>query len=286
MHFFCRRKAVVTTFDGINHLTGQMDEGLSRHCIFKCHRFTCIGMFADSGNKRYPGENRHGIFGCESIHIGIVAEEIIPFVGVFFGSEPCHIVDQTEHRHVDFRIAEHGYAFAGVGESHKLRSGDDHSAPYAESLHQSKMYVARSGRHIDEEIVEFAPVGLLYELFERVGGHRAAPYGRTRRIYDKAYRQNFHTVFLGRNDEIAAIDLMHIQFGIFQTEHLRNGRPEDIGIEKTDPIALGSQRYREIGRYSRFAYTAFARRHGHDIFHTGKYRSFFPPQGRHGGQQY
>ncbi len=56
----------------------------------------------------------------KGIHIGIVAEEIITFVGVFLWSEPCHVVDHAEHRNIDFGVAEHGYTLARIGNGHFL----------------------------------------------------------------------------------------------------------------------------------------------------------------------
>ena len=94
------------------------------------------GMRASTGNIVFPGKG---------IHIGIVAEEIITFVGVFLWSEPCHVVDHAEHRNIDFGVAEHGYTLARIGNGHFLGSGDHHGTGQRQSLNKSQMYVAGSG---------------------------------------------------------------------------------------------------------------------------------------------
>ena len=49
-----------------------------------------------------------------------MAKEEVSFVGMLLGGEPCHVVDKSEYRHVDFRVAEHRYAFAGIGKGNLL----------------------------------------------------------------------------------------------------------------------------------------------------------------------
>jgi hypothetical protein len=42
-------------------------------------------------------------------------------------------------------------------------------------LRQRQLRVAGSGRHVDHQIIDILPVGLLEQLLERLGDHRPAP---------------------------------------------------------------------------------------------------------------
>ncbi len=145
------------------------------------------------------------------------------------------------------------------------------TAPVSQSLNKSQMYVAGSGRHVDEEIVKLAPVGLLDKLPERVGSHCPAPDGRTGWIDYKTDRQHLDTICLRWNYEIAAVDLMHVQLGGFKPEHLRQRRPEDIGVEQSYRITLGGECHGQIGGHSAFSHTALSAAHGNDVLHSGEH---------------
>ncbi len=188
------------------------------------------------------------------------------------GSEPCHIVDKAEHRHIDLRLAEHGYTFSCVGKRHLLGCGYNDSTGQTEGLHKGEMYIARTRRHVDEEVVELAPVGLLYELFESVRGHSTTPDSRAVGVDEETYRKHFHAVGLRWNYKVAAVYLVHIQLCAFKAEHLGKRRTEDIGVEDTDTISLSGKRHCKVGGNGAFAYTAFTRRYCYYIFHAGKHR--------------
>ena len=55
-----------------------------------------------------------------------------------------------------------------------------------------------------------------------------------------------------------------------QTEHLRNRRAVDVGIQQAGACALLRQRQRQIDRRRAFADAALAGSHGDDVLHAGQ----------------
>jgi hypothetical protein len=49
------------------------------------------------------------------------------------------------------------------------------TAPVTAPSRQRQLGVAGARRHVDDQIVDVAPVGLVQQLVERLGDHRAAP---------------------------------------------------------------------------------------------------------------
>ena len=63
------------------------------------------------------------------------------------------------------------------------------------------MDVAGAWRCVEDEIVEFAPVGIGDELFQRIRGHAAAPEGGGSGGDEETNRQELDTILLdGDND--------------------------------------------------------------------------------------
>ena len=185
-------------------------------------------------------------------------------------SEPRHIFHQSEQRHIHFLALEHADAFTGIGESHFLWSGNHYGAGDCQSLYESEVNVACAGRHIDDKVVEVAPIGFGDELLEGIACHAATPENRFFRVDQKTYRKEFYAIFFDWDNEVAAVDGLHIKFGIFHAEHFRHRWTEDIGIEQTHFVAELRQGNSEVGGDGGFAHTTFARRHADDVFHTGE----------------
>ena len=71
----------------------------------------------------------------------------------------AHVLDDAEDRHAD--LLEHLEALARVEQRDVLRRRDDHRAGDRHALRQRQLDVAGAGRHVDDQVVEVAPVGLL-----------------------------------------------------------------------------------------------------------------------------
>nr|DAW15492.1 MAG TPA: hypothetical protein [Caudoviricetes sp.] len=269
LYFFRRRNSIVSAGDGVDDLVGEVSECFAGDGVFESYGASAVARRADVGHKRNLRQQGHtGLFG--QARAAVVAENIITFVGMGSRGEPRHILDNAENRHVDLVAGEHRYPLAGVGESDFLRGGDNDRAGDTEGLHERQMDVARARRHIDEEIVELAPVGVADELAQGVACHGAAPEHGLVGVDHEAYRQNLDSMALGGNYEVAAVDLVDKQLGFLKPEHFRNRRAEDVGVEQTDTVAFAGESNGEVAGYGRFPDASLAARYADDIFHTGQ----------------
>ena len=69
-----------------------------------------------------------------------------------------HVLDDAEDRDAD--LLEHLQALARVEQRDVLRRGDDHGAGDRDLLREREVDVAGSGRQVDDQVVEVAPVGV------------------------------------------------------------------------------------------------------------------------------
>ena len=146
------------------------------------------------------------------------------------GGEPGHVLHQTEHGHADLRVAEHLDALAGVGQGHLLRCRDYNGAGHGQGLHQRQVYIAGARRHIDEEVVELAPVSLGDELLEGVGGHAATPEHGAVGIHHQTDAQQLDAVAFHGHYLVDAVNLVDIDGLTLYAEHLGHGGTKDVGI--------------------------------------------------------
>ena len=195
--------------------------------------------------------------------------------------EPRHVLHNAQHRHIHMLTQEHAHAFASIGKRHLLWCGHDHGACDGKRLNQRQVYVARAGRHVDDEIVELAPVGIHDELLQGIARHSTAPQHSLVFVDHKTYREHFHAKFLGRHNEVAAIHFTHIELLIFQTQHFRHRGTENIGIEQTNAVTLHGKRHSKVNGHRRLAYPTLARRYANDVFHAWQrhLRLFFGLEG-------
>jgi len=65
------------------------------------------------------------------------------------------------------------------------------------------------GGHVNDKVVEFAPIGLFDELFESVRSHRTAPKHGAVFVDEETNRKEFHAVALYRDNEVSAVNFVH-----------------------------------------------------------------------------
>ncbi len=183
-------------------------------------------------------------------------------------SEPGHILNNTQHRNIDFGIGEHSHTLAGISESHLLRSGHYYDSGHGKSLDQCQMNIACARRHIDEEIVQIAPPCIGYELFQSVARHTSAPQHRLLLVDKKTYGEHPDSIFLDGINPVAPVMALHVEGLILHTEHLRHRRTENIGIKKSDAISPGSKRHGKIYRYRRLAHASLSGADPDYVFHA------------------
>jgi hypothetical protein len=186
-----------------------------------------------------------------------MAEDFGPLAAMG-AEEIAHILDDAEHGHLD--LAEHVETLAGIEQGDVLRGRDDDRAGQRNPLGEAELGVARAGRHIDDEDVEFAPLHVAQHLLDRADHHRAAPDHWRVLGHEKTHRHDFQAMVLEGNDGLAvgrtrlAVD----------ADHAWDRRAVDIGIHHADSEAAGRKAEREIDGDGRFAHAALAAGHGDD----------------------
>ncbi|OAV68309.1 hypothetical protein Barb6_02149 [Bacteroidales bacterium Barb6] len=196
-----------------------------------------------------------------------LAENIISVVWQFRRREPCHILHESEHGHINLFRLKHTDSLAGIRQSHLLRSGNNNRPRNRQCLHHRQVNIARPRRQVYQEIVQFAPVGIAYQLFQGIARHRPAPKHRIFLIHKEADGKQLHPVIFRRLYQLFAIDLRHAGTGIFQPEHLRQRGTRYIGIQQPRPVSQPRQSHRQIGGNRTFPHASLAGGHGNDMLH-------------------
>ena len=130
-------------------------------------RHSFIASFADRLNQRNLTQKRDIQFLGEVLS-AIFAEDIVFIFRQFGRGEPSHVLDKTKDRHVHFLVAEHLHTFACIHECYGLRRSDHDDTRELEFRDMRQVNIARSGRQVNQEIIEFTPMGIFDELFDGV----------------------------------------------------------------------------------------------------------------------
>ncbi len=141
------------------------------------------------------------------------------------------------------------------------------------------MDVAGTRRHINQEIIEFAPIGITNQLAQGIRRHAATPQHRGVFINKKTYRKQLHPVAFMGNNKFSAVDMVHIKLGILHTEHFRHRRAEYIGIKQPHLVAFTGKSHSQVRGHGRFPHPTFSGAYADNIFHLserpdGRLRSF------------
>src|SRR5450830_780984 len=155
--------------------------------------------------------DRHGQWQCaEEVNVEVLAHFFAAAVTEDFfrmaavsADVHAHVFHDAQDRDADF--LEHLQAFARVQQRDVLWRGDDDRAGDRHFLRQRQLNVAGARRHIDNQVVQIAPVGLFQQLLQRLGDHRAAPYHRLVRIDQEADRRHLHAVVFQRLHRFAVL---------------------------------------------------------------------------------
>ena len=135
-----------------------------------------------------------------------------------------------------------------------LRGGDHQDLGARQVLAQRQGHVTGARRHVDEQEVGLAPVGVDEELLERLVQHGPAPDDRLVVGDEEPHRQAAHAVDDGRHEQV--VD-GHGLAG--HAEHLRHREAVDVGVEQADVVARGGEGHGQVDRHRRLADTALAR---------------------------
>ena len=177
----------------------------------------------------------------------------------------AHVFDHAKHRDVDF--AEHFDAFLAVQQGDVLGCGDDDGAGYRDFLGQGELDVAGAGGHVDNEVVEFVPEGLLQQLHHGAADHGAAPDHGGFLGDDEGHGVGLESVGV-HGDEVFVFAGIRA-FTFRHAEHHADAGAVDVGVEDADPCTFGLESQSQVDGGGGFADTALAGGDGDDVFHAG-----------------
>ena len=112
----------------------------------------------------------------------------------------------------------------------RLRCRHDDRLRARQQLPERDGDVAGSGRHVDEQHVEVAPVDVLQKLLERAMQHRAAPHHRLVVVEEEPDRHQLQIVRDGRDDHL--VDHHRL---LADAEHVRDRVAVDVRVEDARP---------------------------------------------------
>ena len=148
------------------------------------------------------------------------------------------------------------------------RRDDDHVGA-GQQPGQTHLHVAGARRHVDEQIVELAPVDVAQELLDRLGQHQPAPHQRRLLVDEEASRHDLeHPVTDGErvgDDQraVAALDPLRLH-PLGDAEQPRDREAPDVGVEHADRAPLASEGDGQVDRDRALAHAALAAGDGQD----------------------
>ena len=242
----------------LHHLIGDIFEGLTNEGIAVGKQAVLIFHFFNILNQRNLSQQA-GIELFGEFLTATFAEKEIFLVGMFLRGEPRHILHDTDQRHIHLGDREHLGTFARVVHGQHLRGGDHDGAVHLKLLHGRNLDVARAGRKVDDEVVEFAPLGLGNQLRQGTGGHGTTPDDGQTVVHQQTQRDNLEAIFLNGHEVLLLAHVGGVHRHIFHSKHLMDGRAVDVSIHHAHTITLFSQSKREVCGNGRFAHTALSR---------------------------
>src|SRR5438552_7126565 len=108
-------------------------------------------------------------------------------------------------------------------------------------LHEKKLVVTSDGWHVNEKIIELAPLHIAQELGDDLHDDRSAPDRRLIALDHESKAHDFDSVCLERNDLLVLDRRWSVD-----THHARDVRSIDVGIYQSDTRTLFRQSDRKI----------------------------------------
>ncbi len=123
------------------------------------------------------------------------------------------------------------------------------------------------GGHVDDEVVEFIPEGLLEQLHHGATDHGAAPDHGGFLGDDEGHGVGLEAVSVHGDEVFVFASVRAFAFG--HAEHHADAGAVDVGVEDADPGAFGLERQSEVDGGGGFTDATLAGGDGDDVFHAG-----------------
>ena len=137
------------------------------------------------------------------------------------------------------------------------------------------MDVAGAWRRVENKVVQFSPVSIGNQLFQRVRRHASAPERSSIGRDEETYGEHLDAVGFDGTNQVAAVHVDSVGSFVLNVEHLRHRRSENVAIQQSDLIPQTCQCDGQVGRNGAFAYAALARADGDDVLHLRQQLSYF-----------
>src|SRR5512138_2105635 len=244
------------------------------HLVRNRHERTAgVGLGCRDGGRPafVTGDAHLGIewYGAEQCEVHVLREhgatavtEHVDMLAAMRAVHTCHVLDDAEQRCAN--TLEHADGASHVTGRNVLRCGDEHRTLHVDRLHERKLRVTGSGRHVDDQVIEFAPLDLLDELLQDAGDERTAHDRWLLRLEEKAEAHQLHAMTLEGNDLLFTLRTRD-PWPTFFTEHERDVGSVDVGVQQTDAQAPVRESSREVHRDRGLADAALARADGHNV---------------------
>ncbi len=167
-------------------------------------RHAGVGLLADADVERQAAEERHAVVGA---HLLAAARRRRCARRGRSSLQTCRLMFSTTPRIGMPTFSNILQALPRIEQRDVLRRRHDHGAGHRHLLRQRQLDVAGAGRHVDDQVVEVAPVRLLEQLRQRLRDDRAAPHHRLVGIDQEADRDRLDAVTLHRLHRLAVVRL-------------------------------------------------------------------------------
>ena len=141
-------------------------------------------------------------------------------------SKVAHVFHDSENGNIHF--AEHGDAFSNDAKRGFLGRGDDDPAVKRHGLAEGQLRVSGSGRKVDEQEVQLAPLDAGNELLDGFDNHGAAPDDRLLVFQQETHAHEFDAVILRRDEFFVGAEAGPLA----DAHHQGNAGAVDIAVKK------------------------------------------------------
>ena len=168
-------------------------------------------------------------------------------------SVSAHVLHDAEE--LLARLLRHHRGAGGDLLRERLRRRHDEHLGAREQLAERDRHVACTGRHVDDDRVELAPVNVREELFERAVEHRPAPHHGSVVVEEVADRDQLQPAPDRRHDHLVDDDR-----ALMDPQHVRDRVAVDVRIDHADLLPEPVERCCKVDRERRLADAALAAR--------------------------
>src|SRR5690606_29783157 len=213
-----------------------------------------ISAFSYALNQWNLSEERKVIF-FSQFFTTLFSENIIFVSGKFCRGKIAHVFHQPDYRNINLRLAKHGNTFFSICKCYFLRSSHHNYACHRYKLHQCKMDISGSRRHVNDQVIEFSPVNISHKLPDGTTGHGASPHHRSFFIYTQANAHYFNSEPFHRyNNSLVGIRKFfhHRPFPPY-AKHNGSTWAVNIGVHHPHTSSVSSQGKSKIGRNRTFS---------------------------------